>query len=175
MAKRKVQHTITLERDTDDYILPKGFYDILVNRFLPVISLTYIATLIGTSIGKHEFMHYIATDRTPYIMALCVALWVSIPGIIWILLNGSPLYKHSADIWYKILAGLMVMTLLVSFILFPEANIYGMRMYLGISIPMFMVIYWFFVKGGLPEIASYPLNAIALCALIYGASMSVLF
>lgn len=175
MAKKKYEHIVRLERDTDDHILPKDFYDILVNRFLPVISMTYIASIIGISITKGHFIHYMFEERTAYIMGLFVVLWVSGPGIIWILLHGSPLYKHSADIWYKILAGIMVMILAVSFILFPEANIYGMRMYLGMSVPVFAVIYWFFIKGGLPEIASYPLNALGFCALLYGAVVGHLF
>ncbi len=175
MAKKKYQHIIRLERDTEDYILPKDFYDILVNRFLPVISMTYIASIIGISLGKGDLIHYMFEERTAYVMALFVVLWVSGPAIIWILLNGSPFYKHSADIWYKILAGLMVMILLVSFFLFPEANIYGMRIYLGISVPVFVIIYWFFVKGGLPEIASYPLNALGFCALLYGAAVNFLY
>ncbi len=175
MSKKKYEHTIRLERDTEDYILPKDFYDVLVNRFLPVISMTYIASIIGISLGKGDFIHYMFQERTAYVMALFVVLWVSGPGIIWILLNGSPFYKHSADIWYKILAGIMVMTLLVSFLLFPEANIYGMRIYLGISVPVFVIIYLFFIKGGLPEIASYPLNALGFCALLYGAMVNFLY
>ncbi|MGH1456957.1 MAG: hypothetical protein ACRBDI_09265 [Alphaproteobacteria bacterium] len=175
MAKKKYEHVIRLERDTDDYILPKDFYDILVNRLLPVISLTYIAAIIGISASKGDFIHYMFEERTAYMMALFVVLWVSGPGIIWILLHGSPLFNHVADIWYKILAALMVLTLAVSFILFPEANIYGLRLYFGMSIPVFVVIYLFFIKGGLPEIASYPLNALGFCALLYGGAVNFLF
>lgn len=175
MAKKKYEHVIRLERDTEDYILPKNFYDILINRFLPVISLTYIAAIIGISAGKHDFWHFLFQERTPYLMGLCVVLWVSGPGIIWILLRGSPLFHHVADIWYKILSAIMVLTLAISFLLFPEASMYGLRLYFGMSIPVFVVIYLFFIKGGLPEIASYPLNAVGFCALIYGGVVSYLF
>tara|TARA_R110002072_G_scaffold295389_2_gene466321 strand:- start:199 stop:723 length:525 start_codon:yes stop_codon:yes gene_type:complete len=172
---RKQEYTIRLERDTQDYILPKDFYDILVHRLLPVISMTYIATIIGIAISKGHFIHYMFQDRTAYIMALAVVIWVSVPAVIWILLHGSPLYRHVADIWYKILAAIMVLTVGVSFVLFPEADIYGMRIYMALSVPVFMIIYLFFIKGGLPAIASYPLNAIGFCALIYGATVHYIF
>lgn len=174
MAKKQ-QYSIRLDRDTEDHILPKDFNDILVHRFLPVISITYIATIIGIAAGKNAFIHYAFQDRTAYLMGLAVILWVSIPALTWIFLNGSPLYRHVADVWYKILAAIMVLTIGVSYLLFPEADIYGMRLYFALSVPVFAIIYWLFVKGGLPPTASYPLNALGFCTLIYGATVNMIF
>ncbi len=168
----KQQHTIRLERGLRDHILPLDFFDVLVHRFLPVISLTYMASIVGLAASKGDFVHYIFEDRAAYIRALLVVLWVSIPGIIWILLNGSPMLKHTADTWYKVVATLMVITIALSFVLFPEANIYGLRLFFALSIPVFIIIYYFFVKGGLPAIAAYPLNIVGLSVLIYGAFMN---
>ena len=44
-------------------------------------------------------------------MGLVVAAWVSVPAVIWIILHESPLYTHVADIWYRLIAGLMILVL----------------------------------------------------------------
>ena len=171
--KTKETYTIRLERDVQDRILPKDFYDILVHRFLPVISLTYISSIIAISIQKGAFIHHMFTDRTPYLMALFIVLWVSGPAIIWIVLRGSIMFYHVADLWYRILAGLMIVTITMSFILFPEASMYGLRIYFVISIPAFLVVYFLLIKEILPPFATYPLNAMGFCALLFGAAINV--
>jgi hypothetical protein len=107
-------------------------------------------------------------------MGLLVAGWVSIPAIIWIMLHEAPAYRHMAAIWYKIIAGLMILILVASFILFPEANLYGLRVYFAATIPVFLIMYIFFVKGGLPSFAAHPLTALGLTALIHGAFLNFL-
>ncbi len=174
MMKKK-QHIIRLDRDTEDYILPKDFFDIFVRRFLPVISLTYLISIIGVAGSKGDFIYYIFKDQIAYVLSVFVVLWVSGPAIIWIVLNGSPLFKHVADLWYKILAFIMIVTISLSHFLFPEADIYGLKVYFVSSIPVFILIYIFFVKEWLPEFLSYPLNVLGFCALIYGAVISVIF
>ena len=175
MSTKKTVHVIRLDRDVADHILPRDFYDILVHRFFPVISLTYLSTVVGISAGKGDFLHFLFADPTSYVMGLFVVLWVSGPAIIWILLHESVMYRHVADLWYKILAGIMVITIALSFFLFPEASVYGLRQYFALSVPVFVIIYYFFIKGGLPPVASYPLNAIGVCALIYGAAVNLIF
>ena len=172
---KKNHHIIRLERDTEDRILPKDFSNVLVHRFFPVLSMTYIATILGIASNKGDLLRYVFMDRTAYSMALFVVLWVSGPAIIWILLRGSALFYHVADVWYKIMAALMVVTIGLSFVLFPEASMLGMRFYFVMSVPVFVLIYIFLVRGGLPPVAAYPLNALGVCTLIYGAFMSVLF
>ena len=112
--KRNESYTIRLDRDVDDHILPKDFYDIIVHRFLPIISLTYIASIIGIAFSKHDLVFYMFQDHAAYIMALFVVVWVSVPAVTWILLQGTPMFRHVAELWYKILAALMVLTILLS-------------------------------------------------------------
>lgn len=166
---------IRLERDGADHLLPKHFFDIIMNRFLPVLSLTYISSVLAIAAEKGRFIHFLFFDNTVYLMALFIVLWVAIPGMIWIFLHGNPMLRHIADLWYKIIAGLLVLTIMLSFVLFPEANVYGLRLYFVLTIPVFIIMYVFFVRGGLPKIASYPLNALGFVFLMYGAYIKILF
>ena len=171
--KEKYQHIIRLERDTNDYILPKNFFDILVHRFFPVISLTYLASIVAIAVSTGDFIQYMFMDRTAYLMGILMVIWVSGPAIVWILMAGNPLLSSVADLWYKILAGLLVVTISLSFFLFPEAGLYGLREYFILTTPIFILIYFVFVRDKLPLIAVYPLNALGFCALIWGAFMGV--
>ena len=67
----------------------------------------------------------------------------------------------------------MILVLMASFILFPEANVYGLRIYFAAAIPVFVIMYLFFVRGGLPSFAAYPLSALGLAALMHGAFLAV--
>ncbi len=166
---------IELEYDAPDRLLPKDFFEILNQRLFPVLSLTYISTVLGIAAKKGDVLHYIFYDRYAYVMALLVAVWVSVPAVLWIILRGSHLFNHVADDWYKIVAGIMTTILLLSFILFPEMNIYGLRNYFVATIPVLFIMYLFFVKGGLPPIAAYPLSALGFTFLIYGAALNFLY
>ncbi len=161
--------TITLERGAPDRLVPRDFGEILTRRFFPVLSLTYISALMGIAAEKGDFVHFIFEDKTAYSMALFVAAWVSVPAVIWIMLQGIPTYNHLADMWYKIISGLMILILMMSFILFPEADTYGLRIYFAATIPVFFIMYVFFVKGGLPALAAYPLTVLGITALVHGA------
>ncbi len=172
---KKIQQIIRLERDTTDYILPKDFFQILVHRFFPVISLTYVISILGIAISRGDFFHAMFLDNTAYVRGIMVVVWISVPSIIWILLRGNPLLSHMADLWYKILAGLMILTIMLSFFLFPEAKMYGMRMYFALSVPLFLMVYILMIREKLPPVLSYPLNAMGVCALIWGAAMRVVF
>jgi len=170
-AEDKNKHVIRLERDNDDYILPKNFFDILVLRFFPVISLTYLASIIGIAAISGEFIQYLFLDRKAYLMGILLVFWVSVPAIVWILLVGNPMLTHVADIWYKILSGLLMVTIGLSYVLFPEAKLYGLREYFVLSIPIFILIYLIFVRDNLSKLLVYPLNALGFCALIWGMFM----
>lgn len=163
---------IELERGGPDRLVPKDFGDILTRRFLPVLSLTYVSVLVGIAAEKGSLIHFLFEEKSAYVMALMVAAWVSVPAIIWIIVNGSPIYGHLADVWYKIIAALMMMILISSFVLFPEAHVYGLRVYFAATLPVLLIMYIFFVKGGLPAFAAYPLTAMGLTALIHGAILN---
>ncbi|MGH1376397.1 MAG: hypothetical protein ACRBCK_08625 [Alphaproteobacteria bacterium] len=175
IMQKKQEIVIRLERDGGDHLLPKHFFDIIVHRFLPVISLTYLGSIFSVALNKGDFLHYLLFDNTAYVMALLVVLWVSGPAIIWIFLRGSPMFRHVADLWYKIIAGLMVITISLSYLLFPEGTLYGLRIYFVLTTPVLVLIYLLFVKGRLPSIASYPLNALGFCALLWGALVNLLY
>ncbi len=167
----KDKHIIRIERDTDDHILPKNFFDILVLRFFPVISLTYLASIISIAISSGDFVQYMFLDRKAYLMGILLVIWASGPAIVWILLVGNPLLKHVADIWYKILSILLIVTIGLSYVLFPEAKLYGLREYFVLSIPIFILIYFVFVRDNLSKPLVYPLNALGFCALVWGMFM----
>lgn len=163
---------VELERGGPDRLVPKDFGEIITRRFLPVLSLTYVSVLVGIAAEKGSLIHYLFEDKSAYVMALMVAAWVSVPAVVWIIVNGNPVYSHLADIWYKIIAALMIMILVSSFILFPEAHVYGLRVYFAATLPVLLIMYVFFVKGGLPAFAAYPLTAMGLTALIHGAILN---
>jgi len=166
---------VELERDAPDRLLPKDFREIMTRRYFPVLSLTYVASVTGIAAEKGHFIHYLFEDKTAYVMALLVALWVSIPAMLWIILKGSHLFHQVAEDWYKIVAGLMTLTLLMSYVLLPEAGMFGLRVYFAATIPVFFVMYFFFVKGGLPPMAAHPLTALGITFLFYGAVINFLY
>lgn len=171
---RKKQPVIKLERSGKDRLVPRDFFEILTQRYLPVVSLTYVSSVIGIAAQKGDLQHYIFDDRSAYALALLVALWVSIPAVLWIFIKASHMYNHVADDWYKISAALMFITLAISYVLFPEANVMGLRIYFVSTIPMLVIMYCFFVKGGLPAAAAHPLSALGLTFLFYGAAINLL-
>ncbi|MCC7305401.1 MAG: hypothetical protein IT558_03970 [Alphaproteobacteria bacterium] len=172
--KRKKEPVIKLERGAPDHILPRDFMEIISRRYLPVLSLTYISSLIGIAAQKGDTLHYIFEDKSAYVMAMCVALWVSIPAVFWIIIRGMHLYNHVADFWYKFVAALMVLILGMSYILFPDMEYWGVRVYLAASIPVFFIMYFLFVKGDLPAAAAHPLTALGFTFFLYGGIVNYL-
>lgn len=163
------QPEIRLQRGDGVRLLPRDFFEVLGNRFFPVLSLTYIATVIGFALRAGDPIHYLFNDPKAYDTSLWVAVWVSVPALFWIVIRNSLLYAQTADLWYKIIAGLMCMTLGASFFLFPEREIGdGIRMLFVSTIPIFFVQYYFFVRGGLPALASWPLTVSGIVLMLYG-------
>lgn len=174
---KEIEHIIKLERDAQDHILPKDFVHVIVHRFFPVLSITYIASVfvIAIGIGKLSFLHYVFLDSTAYRMALLVVVWVSGPALIWILVRAHPLLSSVAEIWYKVLSGLMILVALLGLFFFPEGHMHGMRIYFALCIPVFVMVYYVLIKDRLPPLASYPLNAAGFCALVWGAAVESVF
>lgn len=162
---------VKLERDAPDRILPKQFIRVLTRRFFPVLGLTYASTVLGIAAQQGNFYHFFFEDNRAFIMSLYVALWVSVPSVIWIILKGSHLFSHVANVWFVITALLMSFALAVSYILIPEAELYGLRVCFVSSIPVFFVMYYFFVAHPLPRGMAHFLSALGFAFLIYGASM----
>ncbi len=171
---RKKEPIIKLERNARDRLVPRDFLNILTRRLFPVLSLTYVSCVVAIAAQKGHVLHYIFDEKSAYAMALLVVMWVSLPAVLWIILKGSHLYNHVADLWYKICASLMMAVLCISYLLFPEADVYGLRMYFAASVPMLVILYVFFIRGGLPPLAAHPLTVLGLTFLFYGAVMGFL-
>ena len=140
----------------------------MVLRFFPVISLSYILSIITIAISTGDFIQFMFMERMAYVMGAVLVLWVSIPSIVWVLLSANPLLQATANTSYKILSALLIITISLSYFLFPEAKIYGLKDYFILSTPIFILIYYVFVKDNMPLSAVYPLNALGACALIWG-------
>lgn len=166
----------------DEYYSPNfpdsrlTFVDILVNRYLPILSITYIACVLGLALkrgGEAHFFHYLLGDETSYFLAFLVSAWVSIPAIIWISMRGVGALTTYANNWYKSTTIIMVLILLASFLLFPPegqgAQIWHTaRLFVAAAIPIHIIQYWFFTRGGLPTGYSATLGAVALALFLYG-------
>ncbi len=152
------------------------FADILLNRYLPILSITYIACVIGLALKRGSgiyFFNYLLGDETSYFLAFLVAAWVSIPAIIWISMRGVGALTSYANNWYKSTTIIMVLVLFASFLLFPPNGQgsemwYTARLFVAAAIPIHIIQYWFFTKGGLPTNYSAVLGVIALTLFLYG-------
>ena len=162
---------IHLVRGAKDRLLPRQFIRVLTRRYFPVLSLTYISAIIGIAYKKGAPQHYLFEDQFAYAMALLPAAWVSIPAILWIILKGSHLFNHVANLWYVIAAVLMSFLLGGSYLLLPEFDYHGARSYLVATIPMMVILYVIFVKSALPAGLAHSLSVAGLTALLYGASI----
>ena len=177
MEDLREQPVIRIKPEEGERFLPNNFYDVIAHRYFPVLSLTYIAALLGIAIKlsgpEAGFVHYFFQSSKAYQMSDWVAIWVSVPAIVWILINGTFHMRRQADIWYKVTAGLMIVTLLLSLLLFPMSDFgghfgYSLRLFMVATIPIFIVQYFFFVRGGLPARLAWPLTVAGLTFFIYG-------
>ncbi len=154
-------------------LLPKDFVDILSRRYLPALSFTYVVSVLALASRQGNFLHYFLHDKTAYLMALAIAVWISIPALLWIFIKSIRFSAHAADDWYKITCGLMLLFLFVSFALFPEGDLWGLKIYFAATIPIFLAMYVLLVKDGLPAWAAHPMIVLGLTFLIYGAFINL--
>lgn len=161
------------DRAEEPKFLPDNFWDMICHRYFPVLSLTYISSVFAIAMrhspNEGNVITHIFDDPYPYDMALWIALWVSIPAVFWIIIRGSLRYRHRAAIWYKGIALMMVVTALLSYVLFPEMAFGNtLRLFMVATIPVFFIQYFFFVRGGLPARAAWPLTLAGLVFMLYG-------
>lgn len=173
-GKNTYQHVIRLDRNNSDNLLPKNFFTVLVRRFFPVMGLIYLISIFCIAASSGHFIHYLFYDNIAYFRGVLVVLWCAGPAVVWILLVANPTFRHVADIWFKILAGLLQLTICLSYFMFPEMEMYGMRSYLILSLPAFFLMYYLLVIDPLPLEVVYPLNALSVCALIWGISVEAI-
>lgn len=158
---------------SEDQLLPKDFFDVLLNRYLPVVSLTYIGSLLGYATkfgGLTGFIPKLFTSSEIYWLSLYGALWVTVPAVVWILMKSSALLSAHADIWYKVTAGMMAATLIFSLILFPMESgpLAQAQNFIVAVLPVHILMYVYFVKGGMPVMFGAPLSATGIAFFIYG-------
>lgn len=173
MEDLREQPIVRIKAEQGERFLPNDFYDVLAHRYFPVLSLTYIAAILGMAIclaGRDAgFVYYFFEDPYVYRMGYWVAAWVSIPSIVWILVRSTFHVGRAANLWYQVTAGLMILTVMFSFLLLETADLgINLRLFMVASTPIMVVQYYFFVKGGLPARAAWPLTVAGLTFLIYG-------
>lgn len=165
---------LPLRKKEPGQLLPDEFLEILTRRYFPVIGLVYAASVTGIAASKRDFFHYFFEDRTAYLMALVILVWVSIPALIWIFIRCLHYAAHAADAWYKITCGVLMLFLFVSYLMFPEANFWNLRLYFAATLPVFLVMYVLLAKEGLPHFAAHFLTGLGLTFLLHGALIPVL-
>lgn len=154
-----------------DELLPVEIWRLALTRFLPVLSLTYIASIFGFAAkreGAGRMVHHVLHDGHVYDMALFVALWVSVPAVMWMILKWSHQFSPYADLWYRVMAGLMALTGIMCYVLFPEGTFWGLRIFFVATIPVFIIQYILFVRGGFLETAALPFNTLGAAFMLYG-------
>lgn len=173
MEDLREQPVLRIQPEEGERFLPNNFYDVIAHRYFPVLSLTYIASVVGIAIklsnSEFGFFHYFFESPEAYRMGYWVAAWVSVPAVLWILIRGTFHIGRQADLWYQATAALMIVTLLISFLLFPMGAFgYSVRLFMVATVPIFIVQYFFFVRGGLPPRMAWPLTVAGLTFLVYG-------
>lgn len=169
------KQVIRLERDTPDHILPIDFYDILIRRFIPILSLIYVASIFGVALDKGNVVRYVFMDKSVYITALFVLVWFSVPALLWVFLRGSIMFCHIAEAWYKAISIVQIVLITLIAVLFPEADIYGMKVYFIETVPIFLFMYFFMVRGEMPRHFAFSLSILGLSALFYGSLIHYIF
>lgn len=166
-----IKARIDLKRNQPDRILPRDFFTVLMGQFFPILSITYVASVLaiawyfggGASGFAEEFLH----NGRPYRLSLWIALWVSIPGFVWVCLKGSIRFPAFANAWYIVTALLMAVTLGVSFLLFPELD-GNLRMFILCALPIHIFMYVFLCIYKLNQWIAQPFQILAVLFIIYG-------
>jgi magnesium-transporting ATPase (P-type) len=162
---------IRLKHGQRDRILPRDFFKVLFGQYFPILSITYVASILGMAVyegGSFQgaFNQFMEQTRI-YNLALWISVWVSVPGMIWIFLKGSVRFPAYANAWYIVTAILMVVTLVMSLVLFPEKD-GGIRNFVFCALPIHIFMYLFLCKFKLSQWVAQPFQFIAAVLLIYG-------
>lgn len=162
---------IQLNRNAHDRILPKDFFKVLFGQYFPILSITYVASIVGMALYEggslQGILNEFLSQTKIYKLALWIAVWVSVPGIVWIFLKGSVRFPAYANAWYIVTALLMAVTLGISFILFPEQD-GGIRNFIICALPIHIFMYLFLCKFKLSQWLAQPFQFVAGLLLIYG-------
>jgi hypothetical protein len=163
-----------LKYGAGDRLLPRDFFEVLGNRYAPVCALTYLASIVGIAMEKAHtggFVHQLAMNTQVHLLAMLVAIWVSVPAFLWIIVKGSIRYYDYANACYGLVAGVMALTLVLSMFLFPLKGpdiLRDVRMFIVASLPIHVIMYVLFVRGGMPPNYTAPLSIAGGVAFVYG-------
>lgn len=162
---------LKISRNEKDRVLPRDFFKMLLGQFFPILSITYVASIAGISLylggGVAGAVDELMQRVHVYRMALWMAIWVSVPGVVWLCLKGSIRFSHHANAWYIVTAGLMVLTLGVSFLLFPEQDS-DLRLFILFVLPIHVVMYLFLSVFKLNQWIAQPFQLLAGILLVFG-------
>jgi hypothetical protein len=144
-----------IARIFDERTLFKKVWDIFQCQIFPILSMTYISAVIGISLTRGFFLD----DPTSYLLGFFLVLWIAIPPVIWIFLRSIYEYASYADLSFALAALTQAILGLVCFFLFPDMGwLWGMKSFFILSIPVHLVMYFFFLRSGLPHFIAWPLN-----------------
>ena len=169
-----------LKYGADDRLLPRDFFEVLCNRYAPVCALTYLASLVGIALEKPAsggFLIQLALNSEVHFLAMLVAIWVSIPALLWIIIKGSIRFYGRANACYGLVAGAMALTLVLSMILFPLKGpdiLRDVRIFIVAALPIHVIMYVFFVRGGMPPGYTAPLSVAGATAFVYGLVLIII-
>lgn len=171
---------IPVEEDWTDYSgfkrRPDGMetlykiWKIFTNRLFPVLSLSYIASVLGICLNRGT--HFLF-DPIAHYMGLMIISWVAIAPMTWILMSvmvGD--LKGQARIWYFCIATMQALCGAAFYFLFPGDLgpwLWGFQSFFVASIPIHLVIYMLFMNKALPNFAAWPLTIFGILFMIYGA------
>lgn len=147
-------------------------WKVLMDRLFPLLSLTYIAAVIGLSFREATssagIFHVMTQQQWIYGVAFLFMLWVAVPCVLWISIRSSIRFPHLARSWYWMTAGFMLVSLLVGWILVPEVS-HWVSALAATVIPMHVVCYVLLCLSPLPRIMAWPIFGMGMGLGFYGS------
>lgn len=157
------------ERNPKDADTMKRIWHIFCTRLFPILSMTYIASVLGICLRNGT--HFL-TDSSAHWISLMIMIWVSLAPVTWICMRAMiGEFQGQAKVWYLWIAGLQAFCGLIFFFMFPEDMgpwLWGFQSFFVSSIPIHIVVYFFFMNRALPAAAAWPLTIIGGLFMLYG-------
>ena len=134
---------------------------VVVDRLLPLLSLTYIAAVLGLAFREktasvESFVSVLTQQQWIYGVALLFTFWVSIPCILWLSIRSTIRFPHLARAWYWMTALCLFIVLLFGWILMQEAKGW-INALAATVIPMHVICYILLCISPLPRLVAWPL------------------
>lgn len=141
-----------------------------VHRLFPILSLIYIATVLGISLNRGT--HFLYGNSEAHVMGLLIVCWVAIAPLTWICMRSMiGAFRTYARHWYIAIAFSQGLIGILFYIMFPDGLggwLWGLQSFFVASIPIHLVIYIFFMMHAFPPAAAWPLTIAGLSYMLYG-------